>query len=264
VCSVTRIIWVIELALAVGGVQSALAETYHSESFGFSIDVPDGWVRVPDEVVQQSKMILFSRKAQTKIIFDAAFQQTEGDRWFHHPYVVIQVCPYAFLGADHIPTEAEFPYLIERTSGSDGQRMLDEMASDQAREAMTDSQQGEVELDREARRYRLPVAIEAPAIGTIRGEFTGFFGRRAIVQLMFYDLEGGWNDSAAVRQQLAGSFRFDANAAYPAGPKRALADGRENGAMGWSSTILVGVAVLIVVGVVCAIALRRKSAGSVG
>lgn len=85
---------------------------YKSAQYAYSIGVPSGWLRIPDEEIVQRKKNMTARGQQT--IYDAAFQQGKEGIWFSLPYITIQVIQ---LGLGRLPTEAEFLEVIGMIAG---------------------------------------------------------------------------------------------------------------------------------------------------
>jgi hypothetical protein len=56
-------------------------ETYHSRKFGYSVNLPDGWVTVPAEIFQKTIAHAASNPGKSGFVPDAAFQK-QGVPWF--------------------------------------------------------------------------------------------------------------------------------------------------------------------------------------
>ena len=67
-----------------------VAGQFHSSSYGYTIDVPQGWVQIPQKVLQEMVRALQKQKGSAVVIYDTGFQLDSANRWFEYPYVLIQ------------------------------------------------------------------------------------------------------------------------------------------------------------------------------
>lgn len=181
----------------------ATAEIFHSEAHGYSVEMPEGWTHIPVDVVAESAASIGLRGSPVTI--DAAFQSTKPGAWFVYPYVTVQVLPYASAGLDRQIREDEFQSVLDAISGAaEG----DQKAS-RGNVALT-----RPKLDLEGRSFSWILRLSAGNLGRVRGEVHGFFGRHALVQVMFYVRQSEWALYQSERRQVLGSFQFDPSHAF--------------------------------------------------
>ncbi len=182
---------------------TAAAETFHSEAHGYSVEIPDGWTRIPANIIEDS-----SANAGLKgspVTIDAAFQSTQPGTWFVYPYVTVQVLPYSSAGLDRQIREDEFQSVLDAISGAaDGDKK-----TSSGNVALT-----RPKLDREGRSFSWILRLSAGNLGRVRGEVHGFFGRQALVQVMFYVRQSEWALYQSQRRSVLGSFQFDPEHAF--------------------------------------------------
>src|SRR5687768_5613610 len=69
---------------------------YESGPNGYSLVLPDGWVRIPQDDVDkliQRKLAGGGAAVNQSLRYEAAFQAREG-MWFKLPYILVQFTPY--------------------------------------------------------------------------------------------------------------------------------------------------------------------------
>ena len=103
------IILTLSICLSTSGYADVL---FKSAQYAYTIKIPSGWIRIPDEEIVQRKKSMSVQGQQT--IYDAAFQQGKEGGWFTPPYLTIQVIP---IGLGRLPTEAEFREVTGMISG---------------------------------------------------------------------------------------------------------------------------------------------------
>lgn len=190
------------IALLPGG--AVLAETYRSAKQGYSIDVPEGWVQVPMEAVQEK---LTAEQSQ---LVDVMFEPPDHDTWFSYPHVVIRVIPYkGRLSEDRQPYDDELPQFVEEVTGLDVDRLVKRRLDAEARPATVQASLGQVNLDPDARSFSMSMQRTSADDGELIGMLDGFFGHRAIVTVTMVAEPHNVQQLGEVRAGLRESFRFD-------------------------------------------------------
>lgn len=170
------------------------AVLFESGPNGYSVVLPDGWVRVPqDEVDKLIQRKVVGKGANQSLRYEAAFQAREG-MWFKLPYVLVQYTPY-----------------------KDGQQPNEE----QMKEMMTDAA-GDIKPTTEA-----PATFDASrrtfdwTYETIltdknkaKGMSRGHFGRHALVTIHCLMEPSEFQYNEARYKQVLDSFRFTTFMAY--------------------------------------------------
>jgi hypothetical protein len=238
------------------------ADHFHSASYGYHLDLPNGWVEIPRDAVQQMLAVVQKPDAATSIIYDAGFQLDSAEQWFEYPYVLVQPIPYASFGLHRQINEDEFPEMVRTVTGLDFDKIVDENISSDARQFLGEMDVGKPRLDAGNRRYLWTMNMDVQGIGPVRGLLAGNFGRDSIVQVAFYSRRADWDRYSDVRQAIVASFQFDPHKAYSA----EVAAANPSPPSTWSSALRGGVfggvtggAVALVLGLI-ARAKRKKSA----
>jgi len=187
---------------------------FRSEANGYSIAIPDGWVKVPDEIVTERFKFLSSTESKAAYSFEMAFQQSSSGQWFVYPYVLVQAMTYSKIGLDRQIQKSEFKKIISGLTGLDIDDVINENISDDAKGFISGGAIGEVLLDQENNLYVFGLEMNVDGVGKIQGQVAGHFGRHSIIQVNFYDLKSNWGQTATERELIQESFNFDPAMAY--------------------------------------------------
>src|SRR6266566_2382463 len=98
------------IVLLAGLALLASADTYSGPAY--DLVLPDGWVQIPQDVIQRTMQQVSSGGSGGGFKFDAGFQ-LKGQTWFAYPYVLVQTIAYP-----KEPSEAEMRSLITQIAGS--------------------------------------------------------------------------------------------------------------------------------------------------
>src|SRR4051812_14614858 len=70
----------------------ASAETFTGPTY--DLVLPDGWVKIPQDVVQRTmQQVGAGASSNVRYNFDGGFQ-LKGKPWFTYPYILVQTIPY--------------------------------------------------------------------------------------------------------------------------------------------------------------------------
>jgi hypothetical protein len=210
-------LWVLVVLLAIALSSDRCLATgqscFHSEANGYSIAVPTDWIQIPKHIILENFNQLLSPEGNSKIFYETAFQCDAAETWFQYPYVIIQVMTYSNWGLNRQIYKSEFKKFVNRLSGLDTIDVI-EGFSTEAQKTISDIAIGKAYLDSE--NMLCVIGLEADVANTskVKGITVGHFGKRAIIQVMFYDLKSNWSQSKRERDLILGSFQFDPAAAY--------------------------------------------------
>ena len=56
--------------------------------------------------------------------------------------------------------------------------------------------------------------MDVAGVGKVKGQTRGYFGKYAVIQVMFYDLESNWSYSMLERNTILNCFEFDPSMAH--------------------------------------------------
>jgi uncharacterized membrane-anchored protein len=192
--------------------EAAEGSTFHHASHGYSLTLPAGWVRIPDDVVQRMMEALLEQNAS--ITYDTGFQPAASAKWFQYPYVLTQSVPYSQMGLDRQIKENEMGQVIKALTGMDLGKQVKGALKDEVKGIVSHAQVGTVDLDRANHRFFWTAEMQVAGVGEVRGGIVGYFGRDSLVQVMFYSRSQDWERDADVRSQITGSLRFDPDRDY--------------------------------------------------
>lgn len=187
---------------------------FHSETNGYSFAIPNGWVKIPANIVQERSELVLSANGQSDISYEAAFQTTSKEKWFQYPYVLFQVLEYSHFGLNRQPRESEFKSILSAISGIDVTDVVERITTPEVKQIYSDIGRGKAYLDTENRLYMFGMEANVAPVGRIKGKIIGYIGKYAIVQVMFYDTVTNWERSKPDMDLIFGSFRFDTATEY--------------------------------------------------
>jgi hypothetical protein len=240
------------LLVAFAGAGGAGAAEFRSEKSGFTVAVPAEWKRIPAQVVEEFAAASMKPEKRKLVTFEAAFQPAAQEEWFTYPYAVVQTLPYSSFGIHRQISEAEFGNVVKAMTGVDVNKALGSAASDEARGRLSGASVGTAQLDKERRRFEVPITMTVAGIGKVRGLLVGNFGRDSIVQMGFYTKAEEWDQQVAAGRSMIDSFRFDPDKAYSAAANSG--GGSLPAGMGGIVAVIVGLVYFVM----------RKSRGKVG
>ena len=168
------------------------------------LSLPEGWTSISEADLKATVQAV--RKPSKTAHYDAAFQQ-QGSPLFAYPYVLVEVVPYP---TRHEPSKADIRGMIAKMGNSSKPDNL----TPEAAKMIGPSSVGDVVYDEKRMPFAFGLRSEIAGIGPVRGYCTGFIGHSALVNVLCYCLE---SDSARFQplfDQVAGSFRDDAAAAF--------------------------------------------------
>lgn len=197
----------------VGQERYATVSRFHSKDNAYSFDLPAKWVQVPTDVLGRLHTAVLNDAMQFLVDYEAAFQQAGSAGWLHYPYVIAQVTPYWRTGLDRQISRSEAVRYLAALRKPHGSR-VSEGLSPMGQDFIESASLADVNYDPNTMRYDFLSEAVVKDVGNVRGEYVGYFGRDAIVQVAFYDTALSWNASAAARQYMLSSFALDSSAMY--------------------------------------------------
>ena len=187
---------------------TAMPQSHHGAADGYRVGLPLGWVTIPEADVATRFRAARKAGAPNTIRFDSAFQAARGRRSFEYPYVIVQVVPYGSLGLNGQVSEAQFPDVVRRMTGTN-------LRLSQAQSLKSGARLDAPVLERSQRRYWMTGEITVAGPGPVRTLIAGYFGREAIVQVCFHARAVDVDRHAATGRRICESLTFDPEKAYP-------------------------------------------------
>lgn len=209
----TRILYaVVALMMVFGARVSGKDTTYHSDEYGYRVEIPEGWITVPDKDLES----IFTEvlKSETKTLYDVGFQSSFDVHWLEYPYVLVQVIDYKNNGMNRQPYDSELIGIVKAMSGVDLDEAIKTEMTDDLALLMQNPQLNLPILDKEKRVYRFDMSMQVDGIGLVRGRSVGYFGRDSIVQVCYYDLAETWKALDVKRSSILGSLQFDSDRVF--------------------------------------------------
>lgn len=205
-----RRILLLAMSLLVLPTPVAFARTYSSEKFGYSLEVPKGWVQIPDATLQEVRKATFV--TDSIVTYDAAFQPAELNESVGFPNLIVTVIPYSKLD-NRPPSRGEMGDFIAGLSKADIRKISKKIVQEDvlAEGSVGDSKRLNVELD--SNRVSLSLDGELDGIPLVSNSVYTFGGRSLVVLSMnserdqFADIEPMW-------REINESFRFAPGYAY--------------------------------------------------
>jgi hypothetical protein len=170
-----------------------------SESFqtahGFSVNVPPGWVRIPDDVLDEFEKNVASLMPNVKKqTYDYGFQLGPVDKWFTYPYILIHVNE-----AGRIPSgQLESAPRINRDLHKGLKRAETELKS-----MVSNIEMNKTYYD--ARRHILWTQIGANVaeVGPVRGLMAAVLTQRGVIQISSYATAAEFDRYAPLFEQIS-------------------------------------------------------------
>jgi len=156
---------------------------FHSQSYGYSFVIPNNWIELSDDAIQELSRRLLSIETVPKII-ETGFQRSNSE----YPRVIVLVLKYSSFGMNRRITKSEL------------KEIMNSLADDTMQYTSFDFDNG---------RCVQIVEFDVPGLGKIKSERVSNFGGYAMVQLLFTDLNSDWYNSQADRDLIKKSFKFE-------------------------------------------------------
>ena len=94
-------------------------------------------------------------------------------------------------------------------------------------------------MDPKNRRFSWSIDTGNPVLGDWHGEIIGFFGHKAVVQVMFYARKNDWPTYSKDRLRIQESFQFDTGKTYRSERKRSRVSVVAGHILFWLGVVLI-------------------------
>jgi len=184
-------------------------KTYHSDEFGYSITIPEGWTRIPDSDLRAATQRIFSDELLEKLTFEVAMQRRASEP-FTYPYAWVQIERYP--SGHQISERGMRQYIKNMTalSEEDIRKHIKEGAS----EVAADLKNVKIDFDPETRTFSSSHASETEGAGRTRACMYGWFGHRSVISVAFYTRDDEFERCQPALEQMRKSFKFDPGMEY--------------------------------------------------
>jgi hypothetical protein len=169
------------------------ARTISDDNFGYSFDLPDDWVAIPQSAIDaMTRRMIAPGTAQT-FAYVAAFQPKTNTRYFQYPYVLVQVNRYPNDQPVDSISEADLKQLAAAITG---------LSSDQLRKGFSAEAQKLVNVDGSGMTatyftdppgYQINVMLHTANFGPIQGVAYGRVGHNHLVSIDAFARQDDWD-----------------------------------------------------------------------
>jgi len=188
---------------------------FHSETNDYSFAIPEGWIQIPEDIVQQTYEKAVSAKTTTIIQYEAIFQLVSQESWLEHPLIIINVVKYSNLGLSRRPLPNEFVDIVKAFTGYNVTDVKKVFTNQEIKDKIADVNIRKAAVDKDNRRYKFISEIERTDLKYDKHDIVGYFGKDIIVQISFYcHNSSDWDKFKADRDYIFESFKFDSPMAY--------------------------------------------------
>jgi hypothetical protein len=194
-------------------------QRFHSLTNGYSVVIPQGWRRVPQEVVNRAFKVGFTENKlnfNIETVLAVEFNEYE----LKHPYVIIQVNNYSEYGVNEPLTKEEIQKVFKKTTpeilglGDTKLENMEEFLSESMRGIISRMEVGKVYLDNKNMSFLLGLDAKVVNLGKIKTLRFVKFGRNSYVKITYCCLESAWHQFSNARDVILQSFKFDADTDY--------------------------------------------------
>lgn len=190
------------------------AESFHSADYHYTIEIPQEWMPVPQEVLNDVLRMTGQQPERSPMVFDAVFQDPSTEAWLTPPYVMIQVLPFARMGLNRQPREDEIPQIVRGITASNVRQTAKKTVTEPLQDMVNTAAFSNQQIDLKNQRFSYETDMTVPGFGEVHGDAIAFVGRTAMVQVILYSRPNDRSEVAPIRESLVRSFHFDPDAAY--------------------------------------------------
>lgn len=223
-----------------------MAELYYNTQYHFQMQIPEGWVQIPDADVQAMEQSLAQKTNGERPIWIAAFHRKGSPPWTY-PYVLMQ----AAAGRDG---RTSFDS-IERRLNAEQEEVKRRFAKNDSK-AGSEYEIGPITLDRERKEARFQFRMTVDGLGRVEALSVAHLARDGFVNVNGYAIEREFADLSSVLAVMNGSFRFDYGFEFtPGSAQVTFAEETLRGGL------LAGLVAGVVAGIYAGLRLRRNRSG---
>jgi uncharacterized membrane-anchored protein len=211
---------------------SATEFTYSNTTEHYSIELPNGWVQIPQNTINQAVQVLIKTATTNNIVvpeYTAGFQP-EAKNYFQYPYLLIQ----KLKGTGISPNE--LAEVFKNTTA------LENLTKKLSITSNTKIENPYLDIKRNALVYTMTTDYQG--IGTIKNLNVLILGKVGVTQLLFYSPESQYSMNLPLFNSIFESFKFNEGFEYIPKSKSAI------NSVGW---IVAGI-----LGGACVLLLRKR------
>jgi hypothetical protein len=189
--------------LAVVGAPASRADT--DTNWGYSLQVPSNWTRIPDSDVQRvmSSMV---KPGTAPPKFLAGYELASSKTHFRYPYMLVQVQEYPSGVSLSTISRAEVDDIVAKLSGARPEDMRKQM-SDSAAALVQNTTINSPRVVTNPPGFMMDTKMTVAGAGAVHGRSFCLLGKDNAVFLHFYAKESEWPQYASTLTTLASGFR---------------------------------------------------------
>jgi hypothetical protein len=188
----------------------AAGTDFHGTSAGFTVTIPNDWVQIPDNVVQQDAALFAARNNSNPAHWLSAYQQ-KSDDWFRYPYLIIGTMSYP---GNAQPSEDQIAQQIKNLMGVDLYQQIKEHNSALVSKVILGASIESAQWD--GARHAVDSVSHASVAtwGLVKGYSATCFGKKGMVQVACCDTDDQFDARLPIFRKVGDSLRFDPGFAY--------------------------------------------------
>ena len=192
--------------------QTALAWSYHSFAFGYSISLPDDWAQVAEEVMAADFSMLPTATG-SRGQRDVAFHPKRGTG-LDYPFILVEVQKYAQMGFPQQLNDSEIQQVVKNSTGIDPSSPFSNDAQVMQGGAEPEPLDAVLDFDAPGRCFTWSAADTAAKVGMVRTRQWGFFGKDVLVRVTLFERGKGSDRLRDMARAVAGSLKFEVGREY--------------------------------------------------
>jgi hypothetical protein len=217
-------------------------------AIGYTLRVPDDWMRLPDDVLGEMRAAI-GKPGAAGPNFVAAYEPAVHSQPFTYPYILIQEHAYPNTSIKTV-SRAEIENIVTEIAGAPPEK-LTEALSDDAAQLLTKASIGTPTVVTSPPGFLMATRLTVEGVGPVRGQSVCVLGRTNAVFLHFYAREAEWASHAQRVESLVGNFRRTPDQTVTLGQKTMTTSGETVGdGMDWSLVWTKAIAGAVIGGVI--------------
>lgn len=218
-----------------------LAEEVIDRRTGYSLQLPPGWERIPDDVIQQTFSAI-TKPGSASPNYVGAFQPAEHATYFQYPYVLIQIHSYENGASLSSISRQEIQDLVVALTGLKPHQLKQDL-SENASELLQGAEIGSATVLNSPPGFVMPIKLNVAGIGPVQGRSYCLFGRTNAALLHFYTKETDWAQHAPLYDSFVRGFARTPDQTVVLGNATVTSEGRTlrrgfDWSQIWSKTII--------------------------
>ncbi len=173
---------------------------YKNYDLHYHFELPAGWIKIPNDIINEFVNTLSNRSGVKIPNYEAGFQ-ISANRYFTHPYILVQHLPIA---------NATISQIVNSFKGNGGEINQQFESSGMIRSFST----SEIFVDKHRKMILRNLEADSPDVGFVKALCAICPGREGTVQVLLYALKKDYNYHLPTFVSILDSFTFDPGYEY--------------------------------------------------